>query len=338
MRDIIEYGVDGPIFPAERGPRRPRRVPARAPWASMSTAPRTGERVLLWTRPADGTDPVRAIGAWCATGSCWRIDVAGTPGPTCDPLAWASLEDEPLGQDAFEGSNGTGHGFPSVLVREDTDGGLDEVVSFGAFVHLEYMDDDAVWIGVEGPDGTLAHVRLVSDAPIRGRVEDETWGGLGEGVVSVRAGRDGTCRPTGGVPAGAAHRIRDFQRRMRRAFLDTFHDRPGALDAPERADRVAEEVAELLQSVGMSEDRLVAHVRRTYARPRGDAFDEAGGVLTTLSGLFDALGIDMEHAAVAGLATFVRKRERIRAKDGAKRPGDLVGPDPSNALVAVNRA
>ena len=145
----------------------------------------------------------------------------------------------------------------------------------------------------------------------------------------VRPDGNGDYRPAGGVPSGDGYRIRDFQARMRRAFVDTFHDRPVALEVPERADRAAEEFAELMQSVGMDRDRLVAHVERSYARPKGDAFDEAGGVMTTLSGLFDALGISMERAAVSGLGTFVRKRSKIRAKDGAKRPEQLAGPDPS---------
>ena len=66
--------------------------------------------------------------------------------------------------------------------------------------------------------------------------------------------------------------------------------------------------------------RELAHqlVDYTYGRPVGEARQEVGGVVTTLSALCSAQGIDMHDAAEAELARIWTKIDVIRAKQAAK--------------------
>lgn len=43
---------------------------------------------------------------------------------------------------------------------------IDEVVGDG-YYHLEQMDDQTYWIGLEGAEGKLVHLWIESDPPIR---------------------------------------------------------------------------------------------------------------------------------------------------------------------------
>ena len=58
-------------------------------------------------------------------------------------------------------------------VRLNEDGTLDEIVAFGAYVHLEQMDDGHWWLAVES-DGHLVHINLATKrgAPIHASVDD----------------------------------------------------------------------------------------------------------------------------------------------------------------------
>lgn len=120
-----------------------------------------------------------------------------------------------------------------------------------------------------------------------------------------------------------------FQARMAEELHHTFHDMPQELSAESRIDRVAEEAAELFQAAGMSEERAIAHMNRSYARPRGDVRQEVGGLMTTLAAYCEVAGIDMDHERELGLMDFVAKREKVRAKALSKKPGELAGKDPA---------
>lgn len=43
---------------------------------------------------------------------------------------------------------------------------IDELVGAG-YYHLEQMDDNTYWIGIEGPSGEPIHVWIESQSPIR---------------------------------------------------------------------------------------------------------------------------------------------------------------------------
>lgn len=63
-----------------------------------------------------------------------------------------------------------------------------------------------------------------------------------------------------------------------------------------RALRFTEEAIELAQVCGVSQDKLHAVVHMVYSRPGGDALQEIGGSIVTLSVLARILGYDIEAA------------------------------------------
>jgi len=79
-------------------------------------------------------------------------------------------------------------------VRLTEEGRLDEVVVDGRdvkFVHLEYMDDDHVWLRIDLKRGRRAHVKRWV-IPLRGKVRQETEPLRQSGaiVVNLWTGRD----------------------------------------------------------------------------------------------------------------------------------------------------
>lgn len=63
-----------------------------------------------------------------------------------------------------------------------------------------------------------------------------------------------------------------------------------------RGLRFAEEAIELAQACGVSEDKMAELVRVVYSRPVGEAYQEVGGSMVTLTVLCRTLGIDLENA------------------------------------------
>jgi NTP pyrophosphatase (non-canonical NTP hydrolase) len=110
----------------------------------------------------------------------------------------------------------------------------------------------------------------------------------------------------------------------------------------ERAFRFLEEALELAQAMGATEAEARALVSYTFARPKGEVFQEAGGVMVCLAALCGAVGEDMDAAAEAELARVWTKIDKIRAKHAAKPkdvrtalPGDLsTGEPPQQAAGA----
>jgi len=93
-----------------------------------------------------------------------------------------------------------------------------------------------------------------------------------------------------------------------------------AYDPKERALRVLEEAAELAQEAGVQQSQAIAVLDRTYSRPKGDAAQEAAGVLVTLLSYCASRDIDLGAAFVAEVVrvTDPTKLESLRKKHAAK--------------------
>jgi hypothetical protein len=129
------------------------------------------------------------------------------------------------------------------------------------------------------------------------------------------------------APTGLGHSVTipdaAFQARVDEWVLECF-PRLARDDKLERADRFIEEALELVQATGYSAERAHALVDYTFRRPAGEAFQEVGGVQTTLAALCNANGLDMAAAAEAELARVWTKIDKIRAKQAAKPTGSAL--------------
>lgn len=108
-------------------------------------------------------------------------------------------------------------------------------------------------------------------------------------------------------------------------------------DRLERGDRMLEEVLEALQSGDYPEERVAALTKYTYGRPKGEPFQEIGGVMVTVAAYCLAHGIDMHAAAEAELARIWTKVEKIRAKQALKPVGSAL-PIAHPATPAIDDA
>lgn len=97
-----------------------------------------------------------------------------------------------------------------------------------------------------------------------------------------------------------------------------------ANDKLERCDRFAEESLELLQACGYSVERIHALIDYVYNREVGELAQEVGGVMTTLTTLCSAYGVDVENAARTELARVWEKIENIREKQKNKPRGSAL--------------
>lgn len=95
-------------------------------------------------------------------------------------------------------------------------------------------------------------------------------------------------------------------------------------DKLERGDRLLEEVFELLQSGDYPHDRINALQAYVYGRPKGEPFQEVGGVLVTLAAYCIAHNVDMHVCGGMELARVWTKIEQIRAKQAAKPKGSAL--------------
>ncbi|MBB3944671.1 hypothetical protein GGQ73_000596 [Rhizobium skierniewicense] len=95
-------------------------------------------------------------------------------------------------------------------------------------------------------------------------------------------------------------------------------------DKLERADRLLEEVFELLQSGEYPRERIRALEEYTFSRERGEPAQEVGGVMITLAAYCLAHELDMHHAGEVELSRIWTKVEKIRAKQAAKPTGSAL--------------
>jgi len=108
-----------------------------------------------------------------------------------------------------------------------------------------------------------------------------------------------------------------FQNRVQPWLMECFGP-VVAGDREERNHRFLEESLELVQALGCTAQDAHALVDYVYGRPKGEPFQEVGGVMTTLAALCLANALNMHDAGDAELARVWTKIEVIRAKQAAK--------------------
>lgn len=125
-----------------------------------------------------------------------------------------------------------------------------------------------------------------------------------------------------------------FQDRVQPWMMACFGPEISA-DRVERADRLLEEVFELLQSGGYDPARVLSLRDYVWGREIGDPAQEVGGVMVTLAAYCLAHDLDMHVAGETELARIWTKVEKIRAKQAAKPTGSALpvaaSPVPSPA-------
>ncbi len=120
--------------------------------------------------------------------------------------------------------------------------------------------------------------------------------------------------------------MRDLQRRVVEWVVACF-GAEAALDKTERNHRFLEESLELVQSLGCTEIEAHQLVDYVFGRLAGDAEQEVGGVMVTLSALCNANNINLNEVAEAELSRCWSFIHKIRAKQAAKpKLGPLPGP------------
>lgn len=95
-------------------------------------------------------------------------------------------------------------------------------------------------------------------------------------------------------------------------------------DQLERGDRFLEEALELLQSGDYPRDRIAALTKYVFDRPKGEPFQEVGGVMVTLAAYCRAHGLEMDECGNKELDRIWGKVEQIRAKQAAKPTGSAL--------------
>lgn len=108
-----------------------------------------------------------------------------------------------------------------------------------------------------------------------------------------------------------------FQSRVAAWMLACFGDAIAA-DAVERNFRFLEEALELVQSLGCSRADALLLVDYVYGRPKGEPFQELGGVLITAAALANASGLDMDDAGAEELSRIWTCIDVIKRKQAAK--------------------
>lgn len=114
-----------------------------------------------------------------------------------------------------------------------------------------------------------------------------------------------------------------FQDRVQPWMIACFGAEISA-DRVERADRLLEEVFELLQSGGYDPARVLSLRDYVWGREIGDPAQEVGGVMVTLAAYSLAHDLDMHVAGETELARIWTKVEKIRAKQADKPTGSAL--------------
>ncbi|WP_222042394.1 hypothetical protein [Rhizobium laguerreae] len=130
--------------------------------------------------------------------------------------------------------------------------------------------------------------------------------------------------------------VETFQTRVRpwlvAAFTENFDGEEHAREA-----RFIEEAIELFQARGRSFEELISVAKYVYSRPVGEAWQEVGGVMTTLAALCIVSKLDMHEAGEAELARIWTKVDAIREKQANKpRHSPLPGATPGERVPENN--
>lgn len=119
-----------------------------------------------------------------------------------------------------------------------------------------------------------------------------------------------------------------LQTRTEKWFVDTFgRDLLAPVETTDRANRFFEEALEVYQSLGAPKEAALQLLDYVYAKPAGDAAEEVGDAVFTLSLLSSNIGLDFSAAWVGSLAKAYSQQARIAAKDKASDQGS---PLPGN--------
>lgn len=111
-----------------------------------------------------------------------------------------------------------------------------------------------------------------------------------------------------------------FQQRVDAFMLSCFGEKVAA-DMDERCHRFLEESLELVQAIGIPVEHARMLVEYVYARPKGEAHQETGGVMLTLAALCSAAHESMERCGEDELARVWTKIDVIREKQKSKPRG-----------------
>lgn len=124
------------------------------------------------------------------------------------------------------------------------------------------------------------------------------------------------------VAEGEERKVRDARQA---AIMAWAHQAFGGIDGfdpctiHERARRLLEEVLELIQAVDVGVDECFKVIAYVYSRPKGEPFQEAGGVALTFACLAEVLKISICEAEIAEFDRVQSKsREHFEARHRAK--------------------
>lgn len=133
-----------------------------------------------------------------------------------------------------------------------------------------------------------------------------------------------------------------FQKRAedwRHACFQTENDGTNTVVLAVRLYRFLEEALELVQALGLDEEKARDIVGYVYNRKEGDPPQEVGGVMTTLAVLCEACNMDMMECGEVELARVWTKVEAIRKSEAAKpdfsTPGTPSGPPVATRTPSV---
>lgn len=116
------------------------------------------------------------------------------------------------------------------------------------------------------------------------------------------------------------HRIGSafYARRVVSWFIECFGKFQLVSEKRERAFRFFKEAVELVQSASMSEEECLEMVKRVYAKPTGEMYQEVGGVYTTLVIFCESNGLSLSRCGEIELKRIKGKIPLIREKQKTK--------------------
>jgi len=133
-------------------------------------------------------------------------------------------------------------------------------------------------------------------------------------------------------------KISDYQILIKEWLYKCF-DKEICESKPERNHRFLEEALELVQSCDISKEECLRIIDYVYERPKGETFQEVGGVITTLAAFCSSYGIDLENSAKIELDRINSKIEKIREKQKNKpdfKNNGMIGQTNHKPAISMN--
>jgi hypothetical protein len=136
---------------------------------------------------------------------------------------------------------------------------------------------------------------------------------LGAKALGIIEINECECSMQRGVPLTRDQR----QRAVTEFVIDTFGIE--TMNTDERIARFIEEAIELAQAENMTKERVEAIVNYVFSRPKGDPFQELGGVGVTLLAYSGHVGMSADHAEVIEFERVLKVgRSTMRSRQKAK--------------------